>query len=211
MSAFHDVSFPLRLAFGASGGPVRVTHITPLASGAEQRNSPHAHSKRRYNAAAGIKSHADLQSLTAFFEARHGQLYAFRFQDPVDYQSCQIGETPSGQNQIIGYGDGTKTEFQLCKTYEDSAGLYRRKITKPKAQTVLLAIDGTAVEKPRAVADSLTGRVTFETPPPLDAIITAGFEFDVPVRFGADNLELSLEAFGAGELTHVPLVEVAHA
>ena len=211
MNAFHDVSFPLRLAFGASGGPARVTHITALASGAEQRNSPHAHSKRHYNAAAGIKSHADLQQLIVFFEARFGQLYGFRFKDPVDHFSCKFGDYPSALDQIIGAGDGAATAFQLSKIYADNAGSYRRKITKPAAGSALIAIDGAVQDAAHFSVNALTGVVTFAAAPAQDAVITAGFVFDVPVRFGTDRLELSLEAFGAGELTDVPLVELAHA
>ncbi len=210
MSAFHDVSFPLSLAFGASGGPSRVTHITALASGAEHRNSPHAQSKRHYNAAAGIKSHADLQTLIAFFEARLGQLYGFRFKDPVDHLSCKTGNIPAAEDQFLGTGDGAATVFQLYKSYADSEGIYRRKITKP-AGTVLIAIDGQTQDAADFAIDRLTGKVRFEIPPARDAVISAGFAFDVPVRFAADRLTLSLEAYGAGTLTDVPLVELLHA
>lgn len=211
MSAFHDVSFPLRLAFGASGGPMRVTHITSLASGGEVRNNPHANSRRYYNAAAGIKSHKDLQKLVTFFEARMGQLYSFRFKDPVDYLSCEIGQTPSALDQVIGSGDDETLSFQLSKTYADNAGNYRRKITKPVAGSVSIAVDTQVQDTTNYLVDALTGRVTFTAPPVDGAVITAGFSFDVPVRFAEGRLDVSLEAFGAGELTHVPLMEVLYA
>ena len=211
MSSFHNVSFPLSLAFGASGGPVRRTHITQLASGAEQRNSPHAHSRRQYNAAAGIKSHKDLQKLVTFFEARFGQLYSFRFKDPVDHLSCEIEDVPSPTDQFIGLGDGQTQSFQLYKNYGDAHANYRRKITKPVAGSVRLAVDGNIIDPADYSLDALTGLVIFLTPPEMDSVITAGFAFDVPVRFAADRLDLSLEAFGAGELTQVPLMEVVDA
>ena len=211
MSSFHDVSFPLGLAFGASGGPARETHITPLASGGESRNNPHAQSRRHYNAAAGLKSHKDLQKLVSFFEARFGQLYSFRFKDPVDHLSCEFGKTPSALDQNIATGDGQSASVQLSKIYADSAGSYRRKITKPMRDSVLLAIDGAELTPNDYAVDYLTGRVSLTTPPPSGARISAGFAFDVAVRFAADRLELSLEAFGAGELAHVPLVEVLDA
>ena len=208
MSSFHDVSFPLSLAFGASGGPVRQTHITQLVSGGELRNSPHAHSRRRYNAAAGIKSHKDLQKLVAFFEARLGQLYSFRFKDPVDHLSCEIGETPAPMDQFIGSGDGETLSFQLYKNYADAAANYSRKITKPIAESVSVAVDGAALNVSEFTFNPLTGLILLKSPPADRSIITAGFAFDVPVRFATDRLDLSLEAFGAGELTQVPLMEV---
>lgn len=211
MSSFHDVPFPLSLSFGASGGPVRKVHITQLASGGEQRNSPHAHSRRQYNAAAGIKSHKDLQKLVIFFEARFGPLYSFRFKDPVDHLSCDLGETPTPTDQFIGQGDGETLSFQLYKNYGDTAANYRRKITKPITGSVRLAIDGISIDQAEFHLDPLTGRVTFTVPPEADSVITAGFAFDVPVRFAADRLDLSLETFGAGELAQVPLMEVQDA
>lgn len=210
MSAFHDVSFPLTLAFGASGGPVRTTHITTLANGAEHRNAPHAQSRRHYNAAAGLKSHEDLQKLVAFFEARHGQLYSFRFKDPMDHLSCQTGQTPAATDQIIGTGDGESRHFQLSKSYGDAAGFYHRNITKPVAGSVSMALDGAAVAEADYTIDLLTGSLTCGSAPPEGVIITAGFAFDVAVRFATDRLDVSLESFGAGELTYVPLMEVHH-
>ncbi len=208
---FHNVSFPLRLAFGASGGPVRTTHITALASGGEARNSPHAHSRRRYNAAAGIKSHTDLQKLVAFFEARFGQLYSFRFRDPVDYMSCPNDSAPQAIDQSIGIGDGSNTSFQIVKHYGDSAGNYTRKITKPVTGSVLVSSGGVTLSTSQYSVDDMSGVITFNTPPAQAAVIAVGYKFDVAVRFDSDHLDLSLEAFGAGELTSVPLIEVLYA
>ncbi|MEM6307067.1 MAG: DUF2460 domain-containing protein, partial [Pseudomonadota bacterium] len=38
--------------------------------------------------------------------------------------------------------------------------------------------------------------------------ITAGFEFDVPVRFDTDQIVTSVSHFQAGEVPNVPVVEV---
>jgi len=208
MSSFHDVVFPLSLAFGASGGPTRKTQITQLASGGEHRNNPHARSRRSYNAAAGVKSYKDLQTLISFFEARRGQLYSFRFKDPIDNLSCDIGETPSATDQVVANGDGSEIEFQIYKNYSDAAAQSRRPITKLIAGTVSVAIDGRLISTDDYVVDPLTGLLLFNSAPDEGAIVSAGYEFHVPVRFGADRLDLSLEAFGAGEITQVPLVEV---
>jgi uncharacterized protein (TIGR02217 family) len=50
--------------------------------------------------------------------------------------------------------------------------------------------------------------VSFETPPGEGEAVTAGFRFDVPVRFAEDRLEISRATFAAGEVPSVPLVEV---
>ena len=205
MTDFHDVAFPLPLAFGARGGPSRKTEIVRLASGHEHRNSPHVNSTRRYDAGVGVKSLEDIHVLIGFFEARGGQQYAFRFRDPVDYQSGVPGSTLSASNQQIGVGDGIKTEFLLTKSYSDSAGTYERTITKPVMGTVLVAVDGIATT---VTVDPLTGVITFNTAPSSGAIISAGFQFDVPVRFDTDILDVSLEAFGVGQALNIPLIEV---
>lgn len=203
MTDFHDVAFLLPLAFGARGGPSRKTEIARLASGHEHRNSPHAYSRRRYD--VGVKSLEDMQVLIAFFESRGGQQYAFRFRDPVDYHSGLPGSTVSPSDQQIGVGDGIQTEFQLMKSYSDSAGTYERIITKPVMGTVLVAIDEITTS---VTVDPLTGMVTFDTAPSNGAIISAGFQFDVPVRFDTDVLDVSLEAFGAGQALNIPIIEV---
>jgi uncharacterized protein (TIGR02217 family) len=196
MSSFHDVNFPIPLAFGASGGPVRQTEIITLVSGHEQRNTAQANSRRRYDAGVGVKSLEDMQILIAFFEARRGQLHGFRFRDPMDYKAD--GE--------IGIGDATTTEFQLYKTYADVAGSWKRNITKPKAGTLIIKL-GTTLTTAFSV-DNTTGKIVFNAPPASGVIITAAYEFDVPVRFDADQLTTSLESFGAGGAVHVPLIEV---
>lgn len=208
MSDFHNVRFPLSLAFGASGGPSRRTDITQLASGAEHRNTPHAQSRRHYNAGAGVTRFEELQELISFFEARFGQLYSFRFRDPLDFQSCKAGEEITKADQIIGEGDGIKTDFELIKRYADAAGHYDRRITNPVAESVKVAIDGAEIGASEFTLDDIKGRVIFNTAPPLGSVISCGFEFDVAVRFDTDRLDLTLEAFGAGQAVNIPLIEV---
>ena len=208
MTDFHNARFPLSLAFGASGGPSRRTDIIRLASGAEHRNTPHAHSRRRYNAGAGVKSVDELYDLIEFFEARFGQLHSFRFRDPLDYKSCKPDEDISPTDEIIGTGDGVTENFRLIKTYSDAAGIYKRRITKPVLETVKIALNGTEIPASEFSVDELKGVVIFTAPPPPEASITAGFEFDVPVRFDTEHLDVSLEAFGAGQAINIPLIEI---
>jgi uncharacterized protein (TIGR02217 family) len=52
------------------------------------------------------------------------------------------------------------------------------------------------------------GRVQFATPPGAGAAITVGFEFDTPVRFAEDRIEVNRATFLAGEAPSVPLIEV---
>ena len=200
--AFHEVRLPARLAFGSTGGVERRTEITTLGSGFERRSTPWAEGRRRYLIGAGLRSLDDMAALTAFFEARRGRMYGFRFRDFADFKSCAPGEAVAATNQEIGTGDGARRSFGLIKTYGDHA----RRIVKPVEGSVRVAVNG--VETTAFVLDHLTGEATLATPPIAGAVVTAGYVFDVPVRFDADRIEVTLESFGAGRMVAMPLIEV---
>ena len=194
-AAFHDVAFPLRVAFGASGGPERANEITALSNGGEQRNARRAHARRRWDAGTGLRSLADLRDVVAFFEARRGSLTAFRFADPLD-------EALDGP---IGLGDGVRNAFRLVKRYGTGADAYDRPITHPRAGTVEVSVDGAPIV---ASVDHLTGTVELHEPPPDGAVVSAKARFDVPTRFDCEHLVVSIATFEAGEAPSIPLVEV---
>jgi uncharacterized protein (TIGR02217 family) len=198
---FHDVRFPAPIALGSRGGPVRRTQVVTLASGHEVRNAQWAGARRRWNAGTGVRCRADVEALVAFFEAREGRRYAFRWRDPFDHGS-RVGGAPTPLDQRLGSGDGETRSFALVKRYAE--GGPARRITKPVPGSVLVAVDGAPVP---ASADPLTGIVTLADAPAPGAVVTAGFLFDVAARFDTDELVLSLEE-GGGEAPDVPIVEV---
>lgn len=204
---FHEVRFPASVSFGSSGGPERRTEIVTLGSGREERNAPWAHGRRRYEAGLGLSTLDELHGVIAFFEARCGRLHGFRWKDHLDFQSCGPLGAVSAADQQIGTGDGVRTAFQLVKTYGDSAGSYVRTIAKPVAGTVHIAANGAELMSGWSV-DTATGVVTFAVAPAMGVSVTAGFEFDVPVRFDSDRLAVNLAAFRAGEAPDIPVVEV---
>lgn len=203
MHNFHNIVFPLSIGFGARGGPARHTEISTSINGHERRNSPHAHSRRRYDIGAGVKSLNDLHILVSFYEARRGQLCSFLFKDPVDHKSCVPSAEITAVDQILGQGDGVATEFSLIKTYQDLGGNYARPIQFPNPDHLHIAVDGAPA--PHSFNDN---HIILNTPPPVGARVTAGFEFYVPVRFDTSHLDIALEAFGAGQAISVPLIEV---
>ncbi len=205
--SFHEVRFPEGVSYGSSGGPERRTEIATLGSGFEERNSPWAHSRRRYDAGYGVRDLNDLHAVIAFFEARHGRLHGFRYKDWLDWKSCPPLDEVSPGDQNIGVGDGERTAFQLVKRYVSGAQSYTRPIHKPVAGTVRVAVDGVELTSGWSV-DATTGLVTFDAAPAAGAVVSAGFEFDVPVRFDTDRLDISLSRFRAGEIPHIPLIEL---
>lgn len=207
--AFHEVRFPANLSFGSVGGPERRTEIVALANGFEERNTPWAHSRRRYDAGVGLRSLTDLEALIAFFEARRGQLHGFRWKDWSDFRSCPANARPGPLDQLIGIGDGHSRVFALQKTYLSGEESYARPIGKAVLGTVTAAVaEDPKVEGLEFSVDPATGLVTFAEPPPLGTRVTAGFEFDVPVRFDTDRIQVSVASFQAGEVPSVPVVEV---
>lgn len=205
--AFHDVRFPLELGHGSSGGPQFATQIAVSASGFEQRNSSWADARANYDAGVGIRSEADLATLIAFFRARRGQAHGFRFSDTFDRFSGAQAAAPT--DQILGTGDGVTTRFALTKTYGDGTDAQVRRITRPVVGTVVAAVGGTPRLTGWKVADG--GYLDFDVAPAAGQVVTAGFEFDVPVRFAQDRIDVSLAGWRMGEAPPVPLIEVREA
>jgi uncharacterized protein (TIGR02217 family) len=209
MSGFHEIQFPLDIALRSAGGPQRRTDIVALGSGREERNARWAHSRRRYDAGYGVKTLEALSDVVAFFEERRGMLYGFRWRDRLDHTSGAA--TVTATDQVIGSGDGVTAAFQLVKTYGSIHAPYQRPIAKPVAGSVRVAVDGVEkIENTDFTVDPTTGVVTFpvEHIPASGEAVTAGFLFDVPVRFDTDYLEVDLSAFAAGAIPKIPLVEI---
>lgn len=207
--SFHEILFPVDIAFNSEGGPTRKTEIVALVSGHEERNSPWAGSRRAFNAGYGVKSLADIEQVIAFFEARHGRLYGFRFRDPFDFKSGPSASAPHHDDQLLGQGDGATTTFQLVKQYVSGPASYVREIKKPVAGSVTLAVVGVMkTEGPDFTVDETTGLVSLAIAPAPGEAVSAGFIFDTPVRFDTDELRVNLAAFKAGDIPSIPLIEV---
>ena len=177
------------------------------ARGAEQ---PLGDSKRSWNAGYGIKRADDLHAVIAFFEERRGRFHGFRFKDWSDYKSCAPEGAASALDQELGLGDGEQAAFQLVKTYGSSFAPWSREIKKPVAGSVVVAVDGVTAEGSDYALNSTTGIMTFAGGhiPAEGAVVTAGFEFDVPARFDTDRLEVNLSQIEAGSIPNIPIVEI---
>jgi uncharacterized protein (TIGR02217 family) len=211
MTAFHETLFPLDIALKSAGGPQRRTDIVALGSGAEERNARWAHSRRRYDAGYGVKTFETLSRVLAFFEERRGRLYGFRWRDRLEHSSAAPGRAITPTDQVIGIGDGITNAFQLSKTYGSLYSPYRRPIAKPVPDSVRVAVAENVLEEETGfTVDTTTGVITLPAAhlPASGAAITAGFLFDVPVRFDTDYLEIDLSAFAAGAIPKIPLVEI---
>lgn len=208
--SFHEVRFPTDISRGAHGGPERRTDVVVLGSGAEERNARWADSRRSYNAGYGVRSLDDLHAVIAFFEERRGKLYGFRWHDSGDFKSCAPGVTATAIDQVLGTADGTTTRFGLIKTYGRNYAPWARRITKPVAGSVVVAVGGVAQGADTHTVDISDGTITFGPShiPAAGQIVSAGFQFDVPVRFDTDKLEINITGFRSGAIPSIPLVEI---
>ena len=118
---------------------------------------------------------------------------------------------PAPSDQRIGIGDGVTATYQLTKKYGAAFAPWWRDIKKPIAGTVRIAVDD--IEQTEGVdfaLDTAAGVVTFSSLaiPPIGQPVTAGFEFDVPVRFDSDRLEVNVLGFKHGAIPSIPIIEV---
>lgn len=195
--SFHEIRFPTEISYGSTGGPEYSTDVIITNSGHEQRNVNWAEARARYNVAHGVKTAEQLAELLAFFRARKGRAFGFRFKDWADFKAS---------NENIGTGNSSKTQFQLIKKYESSVTVTRN-INKPVNGTVSVYKDNVLQTGGYSV-NYATGVVTFTAAPTTGVIVKATCEFDVPVRFDTDRLSARLESYGVSSWTDIPLVEL---
>jgi uncharacterized protein (TIGR02217 family) len=197
VQAFDDVLFPVALGREAEVAPEFSTAIVTSAGGHEARNASWAAPRTRYDVGPGVRSEADIATLLAFFRARMGPARGFRLRDPFD------GSSGAGTalDQRIGVGDGVNTRFALVKLYGEA----ERRITRPVSGSVTVAVDGVETSAFSLVAG---GFVELDVAPVEGAVVTAGFLFDVAVRFAEDRLSVTRATFLAGAAASVPLLEI---
>ena len=203
LSGFHEGRLPVPTGTGASGGPEWRTETLVLASGREVRNARWSGARRRWDIVTPPLSPAEVQGLQDFFDARRGRLFGFRFHDAASYSTAQAGHPVSMLDQSVGIGDGILQTFQLTLTLGDIS----KRVLKPVAASVLIGLDGNAQLLGWSV-DETTGVLSFETPPPAGQVITAGFEYDWPVRFDTDYLDITFAEYGAARIIRIPLIEL---
>ena len=205
--SFDEIALPLRVAYGSAGGPEFSTEIVTIADGYERRNQNWSQARRVYDARTGVRSQDDAAVLLNFFHARAGRARGFRLRDWADYSSAADHiAAPVFTDQILSTGNGVTTVFQLIKNYTSGTATHTRTITKPVAGSVLIGLNGVQQTTGWSV-DTTSGRLTFATPPANGQSISAGFLFDVPVRFDTDQLALSPDT-SATFKADIPLVEV---
>jgi uncharacterized protein (TIGR02217 family) len=212
--AFHDVRLPDDIEKGASGGPGFKTTVTPLTSGHEQRNIDWDKARGRWDIGYGLMKQDDvtLQAtvdiILAFFYTREGKAHGFRFKDWSDFRIGTFS-TPTTDNQSIGTGDDSQTTFQVFKRYSSGGIDYDRDVTHIVAATFAVLFDNVVQATPAVYTiDLLTGIITFVSPPGGGVDVQVALEFDVPVRFDTDLMDLNVQIFESGAWPNIPILEL---
>lgn len=203
MSGFRDEYLPDAIrGFPFSSSPRFNTTITQVSSGDEHRNKNWKHPLHRFSAPEAIKCHDHIEDLRDHWMVMAGPAFTFPFRDPLDFASRRLlkPNTPpvvGMTDGVIGIGDGVKTVFQLQKTYTRGAFSYQRPVFLPVLGTVLVGMNALlpATADPVLPGGPYTwdvtrygGSVIFDHAPEEGVIVTAGFLFDVEIRFEADDV-----------------------
>ena len=196
MAFLETPRFDENISFSSAGGPMFRTSVVELDSGFEQRNQEWTYPRHEYDVSFGAKRLNLMHDLLEFYWSVGGRLHGFRFKDWFDYKSCAVTDTPANSDQQIGIGDGATQDFQIIKTYQKGALSWVRQIFKPVSGTLLVAVNSVAqTEGVDYTVDYTTGVISFSVAPAGALVISAGYEFDVPVRFMSDELVQSYDSY----------------
>lgn len=199
--------FPTDISDGSEGGPSYLTGVGQMESGYERRRIRRLYPVHDWDVSYGVRDSDQLERLLRFFHAMRGKGHGFRYRDPIDHKSCSYRETPAVDDQVLHTASGGETAVQLIKTYTEYGQSSVRPIRKPVPGTVMIAKNGvTLTPTTQYTVDTTTGVVSFSTALAEGDMITGGFEFHVPCRFGIDTLRIRLQSDLIGD-TSVPVQE----
>ncbi len=196
---FDNIRLDEFIEQGARGGPRFKTTVIGFGTGTEQRNRKWQFARAQWDVGYGVQTQAQYQGIAEFFYARNGRLRGFRFKDWTDYIATKTN---------IGSGDGINTVFQLVKTYSDAVNTYIRKITRPIESTIQIFVNDVLQTVSVDYTVGALGVITFTVAPAGGAVVTASYEFDIPVRFDIDHLELDVIWQDAASLPDITILEL---
>lgn len=218
MNGFVDEYMPPKVpGYPCASVPRFKTTIQVASSGKENRNQEWEHPLHRFTLPeAGGRDWPVVEALLAHWRIMRGPARTWPWRDPMDFASCglklpDIVPDYAATDQVIGTADGFTDRFQLQKRYVVGSESYVRPIRLPVVDSVLVAIDGVLIPDTDYEVSRRGGEVHFFVPPdpPGAGVITAGFLFDVEVRFENDDaMELILRTYAIGGFADISMIEV---
>ncbi len=185
--AFHNTRLSDEVERGAQGGPGFKTTVLQLSSGFEQRNIDWTRARGEWDISYGLDTKAQIEAVLAFFYARQGRAHGFRFKDWSDFE---IGTDATDTLQQMGVADGTLKNFQFLRRYSSGGTDFDREITRLVASPTPRVFKDAAEQGSGFTVDNDTGVITFTVAPANGVVIGGIAEFDIPVRFDQDQLDL---------------------
>ena len=214
--------FPDYYSYQSQSGDSWSTQIVETASGTEIRNSLYANPRRVYDITLDNTHTKDMAEVRSFFNAMRGRAFSFRFRDWADYRWREDGSTdPIVIAAYTGPGN-----YQLTKTYSTGAFSYIRNINLPRVQAVYpepgvlwdanhpaqnfeLYLDSTLLTlNTDYTISNTTGIINIPGAIGSGTNLLAKYEYDVPVRFDTDSMEVVKLASSVETWTGVRLREV---
>lgn len=168
------------------------TEIVPLLNGAEARNAAWQHKRMRYAANYALMSSEAQEEVASAFYAANAMQLLFRFRDYGDYKAV---------NSPFATISGTKTPAQLTKRYTFGPATFDRRIQAVATAVIKDALDNTI----SGTLDDDLGLFTPTSNWGADTHYWTG-EFDVWVRFGSDEFDVTMETLDMAS-TDVELIE----
>lgn len=171
------------------------TRISQVDSGAERANQRWEHPLHTFKLPQAVRDHKVFEAIRDHWLVMRGPVHTWPFRDPLDCASVALTQpvtedallpAVSPTDQVLGTGDGLQQVFQLQKTYARGSQTYTRLIYHPIVATVVVAVAGTPQASGWTVSRT-TGEITFDVAPTPGQVVTAGFIFDVEVRFASDD------------------------
>jgi uncharacterized protein (TIGR02217 family) len=190
--------FDETISYGSTGGPGFKTFIFEGDSGIEGSVQNWEVVKGRWNLEKAINDKSDFDVVRAFFYNMRGKARGFRFKDHFDYIATD--------EPCSGLVNGVNRDFKLVKRYTSGSLSFDRRIFKPINGTLSMKVDGSAAGV--TSVDYTTGDVRLAAAPTIGQVVTASFQFDVPVRFDVDELLASYEGFQLQTWSGIALVEL---
>jgi uncharacterized protein (TIGR02217 family) len=201
--AVDNVVMDERMALGFKGGPSFNTDKLTMVNGQERRLQNRSVAIHNYVWSfknTGLQLEAQLK---AFWFDRRGDFKSWLLKDWSDF---------SATLEPIGVGTGALAAFQIIKTYTAGVNPYERAIRHIKPGTLSVYVDGVLKATPADYTVSSTGLVTFVVAPPDSEIVTASFEYYVPVRFEGDrftsivDFQPQMDIISVEDLTAIEIV-----
>lgn len=202
--------------YPAVSSPRWSTDLSQVDSGSERANQRWAHPLHRFTIPEAVRDMSIFNAVRDQWLVMRGPFHTWPWRDPLDFASVELLRptavpTISNLDQPLGVGDGVERNFQLMKRYAVGAQTYSRLIQVPIVSSVI--VKATLAGDPGYVTPTFSvgrpgGVVTFDTAPAANAVLTAGFLFDVPVRFESDDaFDGVVRTYGLGGFSDLTFIE----